>query len=206
MTIVDHPLLQHKLAQLRDQSTSMADFRELIAEISTLLTVEATRDLALQSRSVKTPVATTEAHVIAEPKPLVVPILRAGLGMLDSFLAMVPVAEAGFYGLKRNEETLEPDFYAQRLPERLDGRRVFLLDPMLATGGSLVAAISDLLARGAAHVTAICIVSAPEGIAAVEAAFTDAPVELIVATRDERLNAEGYIVPGLGDAGDRLYG
>lgn len=184
----------------------MADFRELIGEISTLLTVEATRDLALQPRSVETPVAMTEAQVIAQPRPLVVPILRAGLGMLDSFLALVPIAEAGFYGLKRNEVTLEPAFYAQRLPDRLDGRRVFLLDPMLATGGSLIAAITDLLSRGASHVTSMCIVAAPEGIVAVEAAFTDAPVELFVATRDERLNTDGYIVPGLGDAGDRLYG
>jgi uracil phosphoribosyltransferase len=172
----------------------------------TLLAYEATRHVRVEPINIVTPVAPTTGVTIASPRPLVVPILRAGLGMLDGMTALVPTAEVGFLGMVRDEETLQPTTYATRLPDDLSGRQCFVLDPMLATGGSLIAAIEFLFARGASDVTAVCLLGAPEGVAAVEAAMAGREVTIVLGALDERLNEHGYIVPGLGDAGDRLYG
>ena len=206
--VIDHPLVAHKLGRLRRQDTSSTTFRLLTEELVTLLAYEATDRLQVQSVAISTPVADCNVLELAEPKPLVVPILRAGLGMLNGMVKLMPTAEVGFLGMVRDEQTLEASTYADRLPHNLDERQVFVLDPMLATGGTLVAAIQLLLDRGARDVTAICLLAAPEGIARVEAAFSGAEVNVTVVTAaiDERLNEVGYIVPGLGDAGDRLYG
>jgi uracil phosphoribosyltransferase len=205
--VVDHPLVAHKLTVLRDETTPSPTFRLLVDELVTLLAYEATRDVRLTARVIRTPVAETTGVYIASPVPLVVPILRAGLGMLDGMTRLLPKAEVGFLGMVRNEETLEATTYANRLPDDLTGRQCFLLDPMLATGGTLVAAIDYLLVRGASDVTAVCLLAAPEGLATVEKAVGDrADVTIVVAAVDEHLNDKGYIVPGLGDAGDRLYG
>jgi uracil phosphoribosyltransferase len=204
--VADHPLVTHKLSVLRDKGTPSPTFRELARELVTLLAYEATRQVRTTEIEVVTPITTTTGLAIADPKPLVVPILRAGLGMLDGFVALVPTAEVGFLGMARNEETLQPTTYAERLPEHLEGRQCFILDPMLATGGSLSAAIRFLVDRGASDVTAICLIAAPEGVAAVERETEGLDVTIVVGALDERLNEVGYIVPGLGDAGDRLYG
>ena len=205
--VVDHPLVSHKLTALRDRTTDSPTFRRLADELVTLLAYEATRGVRVEPYGIQTPVGPTTGVKLTAPKPLVVPILRAGLGMLDGMTRLVPTAEVGFLGMIRDEHTLEASTYATRLPDDLSGRQVFLLDPMLATGGTLAAAISFVRERGADDVTAICLLAAPEGVAAVEAAFgPDAPVTIVVAAMDERLNDSGYIVPGLGDAGDRLYG
>lgn len=206
--VIDHPLVAHKLGRLRRRDTSSTTFRLLTEELVTLLAYEATDRLQVQSVAISTPVADCNVLELAEPKPLVVPILRAGLGMLNGMVKLMPTAEVGFLGMVRDEQTLEASTYADRLPHNLDERQVFVLDPMLATGGTLVAAIQLLLDRGARDVTAICLLAAPEGIARVEAAFSGAEVNVTVVTAaiDERLNEVGYIVPGLGDAGDRLYG
>ena len=206
--VIDHPLVAHKLGRLRRQDTSSTTFRLLTEELVTLLAYEATDRLQVHSVAISTPVADCTVLELAEPKPLVVPILRAGLGMLNGMVKLMPTAEVGFLGMVRDEQTLEATTYADRLPHNLDERQVFVLDPMLATGGTLVAAIQLLLDRGARDVTAICLLAAPEGIARVEAAFSGADVNVTVVTAaiDERLNEVGYIVPGLGDAGDRLYG
>ena len=205
--VVDHPLVAHKLTVLRDGSTDSPTFRRLADELVTLLAYEATRTVRVEPHDVVTPVAPTTGVRLSDPKPLVVPILRAGLGMLDGMTRLVPTAEVGFLGMIRDETTLQASTYANRLPDDLSGRQVFLLDPMLATGGTLAAAITFAFDRGATDVIAICLLAAPEGIAAVGAAFgPDAPVTVVVAGMDERLNENGYIVPGLGDAGDRLYG
>jgi uracil phosphoribosyltransferase len=204
--VADHPLVTHKLSVLRDEKTPSPTFRELARELVTLLAYEATRNVRVTEIDVQTPVAPTKGVEISSPRPLVVPILRAGLGMLDGMVALVPTAEVGFLGMVRNEETLEPTTYAERLPDDLSNRQCFVLDPMLATGGSLAAAIQYLFDRGAVDVTAICLIAAPEGIAAVEKATEGHDVTLVVGAVDERLNENGYIVPGLGDAGDRLYG
>jgi uracil phosphoribosyltransferase len=205
--VVDHPLVAHKLTALRDRQTDSPTFRRLTDELVTLLAYEATRGVRVEPYGIQTPVGPTTGVKLTAPKPLVVPILRAGLGMLDGMTRLVPTAEVGFLGMIRDEHTLEASTYATRLPDDLSGRQVFLLDPMLATGGTLAAAISFVRERGADDVTAICLLAAPEGVAAVEAAFgPDAPVTIVVAAMDERLNESGYIVPGLGDAGDRLYG
>jgi len=191
---------------LRDKTTSSPTFRALTEELVTLLAYEATRNVRVETVSVQTPVAETQGVAIALPRPLVVPILRAGLGMLEGMVKLVPTAEVGFLGMVRNEETLQPDIYAERLPEDLSNRQCFVLDPMLATGGSLIAAIEYLFARGAVDVTAVCPLGAPEGLAAVEKATEGREVTIVLGSLDERLNEHGYIVPGLGDAGDRLYG
>lgn len=172
----------------------------------TLLAYEGTRGVRVEAVTVQTPVSPAQGVRISDPKPLVVPILRAGLGMLEGMVKMLPTAEVGFLGMARNEETLEPTTYAERLPDDLSDRQCFVLDPMLATGGSLIAAINFLFARGATDVTAICILAAPEGLAAVEKALAGREVTIILGAVDERLDEHGYIVPGLGDAGDRLYG
>jgi len=206
--VADHPLITQKLTTLRDERTDSPTFRKLVEELVTLLAYEATRNLRVRPVTVQTPVALAEGVAIAEPKPLIVPILRAGLGMLEGMTRLLPLAEVGFLGMVRDEETLQPRTYADRIPEDLSGRQVFLLDPMLATGGTLVHAIDLLLSRGASDVVAITILAAPEGLAHVEESFAGKPVDVAVMTAglDLKLNEKGYIVPGLGDAGDRLYG
>lgn len=205
--VADHPLVAHKLTVLRDAATPSATFRLLVDELVTLLAYEATRDVHTRQVEITTPVAVTTGTKLAQPRPLVVPILRAGLGMLDGMTRLLPSAEVGFLGMQRDETTLEAITYANRLPEDLSGRQCFLLDPMLATGGTLVAAIDYLLQRGAHDVTAVCLLAAPEGLKVVEEFVGDrADVQVVVAAVDERLNEKAYIVPGLGDAGDRLYG
>lgn len=205
--VANHPLVDHKLAVLRDETTHSATFRLLVDELVTLLAYEATRDVHTHEVEITTPVTTTTARKLADPRPIVVPILRAGLGMLDGMTRLLPTAEVGFLGMQRDETTLEAITYANRLPDDLSGRQCFLLDPMLATGGTLVAAIDYLLQRGARDVTAVCLLAAPEGLKVVEDFVGDrADVSIVVAAVDERLNDKAYIVPGLGDAGDRLYG
>jgi uracil phosphoribosyltransferase len=206
--VVDHPLVSHKLTALRAVETDSPTFRQLVDELVTLLAYEATREVRVMPVDIVTPVAPTTGVRLAAPKPLVVPILRAGLGMLDGMMRLLPTAEVGFLGMARDEETLEAITYAERLPERLDGRQCYVLDPMLATGGTLAAAIRFLVDRGADHITCICLLASPEGCARVESdlAGLGVPVTVVTAAMDERLNDKGYIVPGLGDAGDRLYG
>ncbi|MHC5794943.1 uracil phosphoribosyltransferase [Lacisediminihabitans sp. FW035] len=204
--VADHPLITHKLTVLRDKNTPSPTFRALAEELMTLLAYEATRNVRVETVTVETPVATATGLAISQPRPLVVPILRAGLGMLEGMVKLIPTAEVGFLGMVRDEETLQPTTYAERLPDDLSNRQCFVLDPMLATGGSLIAAIDFLLARGAVDVTAVCLIAAPEGLAAVEAAMEGRDVTIVLGAVDEKLNEVGYIVPGLGDAGDRLYG
>ena len=204
--VVDHPLVAHKLTVLRDKDTSSPVFRLLTEELVTLLAYEATRDVRVETVSIETPVTSTEGTGLVKPTPLVVPILRAGLGMLEGMTRLVPTAEVGFLGMARNEETLEAITYAERLPEDLTGRQVFVLDPMLATGGTLREAIKFLYRRGAEQITCVCLLAAPEGLAALEEELGDSEVSIVLAARDERLDENSYIVPGLGDAGDRLYG
>lgn len=204
--VADHPLITHKLTVLRDERTPSPTFRALTEELVTLLAYEATRDVRVEEVTITTPVTQTTGVAIAEPRPLIVPILRAGLGMLEGMTKLVPSAEVGFLGMVRNEETLQPSVYAERLPDDLSNRQCFVLDPMLATGGSLLSAIEYLFDRGAQDVTAICLLAAPEGLAAIEKAVEGREVTIVLGALDERLNEHGYIVPGLGDAGDRLYG
>lgn len=206
--VVDHPLVAHKLTTLRDAQTDSPTFRNLTDELVTLLAYEATRDVRVEPQEINTPVAATTGVRLARPRPLVVPILRAGLGMLDGMMRLLPTAEVGFLGMVRNEQTLEASTYAERLPEDLSGRQCYVLDPMLATGGTLAAAIRFLVDRGADHITAVCLLTAPEGCARLEELLQDleVPVTIVTAAMDERLDEKGYIVPGLGDAGDRLYG
>jgi uracil phosphoribosyltransferase len=206
--VANHPLISHKLTVLRDERTDSPTFRHLVEELVTLLAYEATREVRTETVSITTPVIKTTGIKLANPTPVVVPILRAGLGMLEGMTRLVPTAEVGFLGMVRDEKTLEASTYANRLPDNLAGRQCFVLDPMLATGGTLVAAINFLIERGATDITVICILSAPEGIAVLEKAFAGAgvPISLVTGALDEKLNEHGYIVPGLGDAGDRLYG
>ncbi len=206
--VVDHPLVAHKLTVLRDERTNSPTFRLLTDELVTLLAYEATREVRIEPHEIVTPVAPTTGTRLAMPTPMVVPILRAGLGMLDGMVRLLPTAEVGFLGMVRNEQTLEASTYAERLPDDLSGRQCYVLDPMLATGGTLAAAIRFLVDRGADHITAICLLAAPEGCQRLEQELEDLeiPVSVVVAAMDERLNEKGYIVPGLGDAGDRLYG
>ncbi|NNG19685.1 uracil phosphoribosyltransferase [Naumannella sp. ID2617S] len=208
VTVVDHPLVAHKLTLLRDQRTDTPTFRRVTEQLVTLLGYEATRQVRVKPHRVTTPVTETTGVHLESPPPLVVPILRAGLGMLDGFLRLVPTSEVGFVGMMRNEETLQPVTYAERLPNDLSGRQCYVLDPMLATGGSLAGCINFLVERGADHITCICLLAAPEGVQRVQELLgdLDVPCNLVVAAVDERLNEVGYIVPGLGDAGDRLYG
>ena len=207
--VADHPLVAHKLTALRDARTETPTFRGLTDELVTLLAYEATRYMKTEPVSVTTPVAVAVGVKLARPNPLVVPVLRAGIGMLDGMIRLLPSADVGFVGLARDEETLVATTYATRLPADLTGRDAFVLDPMLATGGTLETTVSMLAERGAAAVTAICLLAAPEGVARLDAAFPDddpVPVRVVTAGLDERLNERGYIVPGLGDAGDRLFG
>jgi len=204
--VADHPLITHKLTVLRDKNTPSPTFRALAEELMTLLAYEATRNVRTEVVTIQTPVAQTQGLAISTPRPLVVPILRAGLGMLEGMVKLIPTAEVGFLGMVRDEVTLQPTTYAQRLPEDLSDRQCFILDPMLATGGSLIGAINFLFDRGAKDVTAVCLIGSPEGIAAVERATEGRDVTVVLGALDEKLNELGYIVPGLGDAGDRLYG
>lgn len=205
--VLDHPLVDHKITVLRDKNTPSPTFRQLVDELVTLLAYEATREIRVEPREVETPVATTVGSHIANPRPLIVPILRAGLGMLEGMTRLIPTAEVGFLGMARNEETLDIVTYAERLPEDLTGRQVYVLDPMLATGGTLIEAIKFLRARGAEQITCVCVLGAPEGIEALEKGVDGLEnIDLFLAAQDERLNEKAYIVPGLGDAGDRLYG
>jgi uracil phosphoribosyltransferase len=206
--IADHPLIAHKLTALRDRNTDSPTFRRLADELVTLLAYEATREVRVEPVDIETPVAPTRGVKLAYPRPLVVPILRAGLGMLDGMVRLLPTAEVGFLGMVRNEQTLEATTYANRLPEDLSGRQCYVLDPMLATGGTLATAIRYLVDLGADDITAITLLSAPEGIKRLETAIADlhVPVSIVTGAVDEKLNERGYIVPGLGDAGDRLYG
>jgi uracil phosphoribosyltransferase len=204
VTIVDHPLVQHKLSVLRDQRTTVRDFRALCTEISALMAYEAMRDLPLEEVTVETPVAVATARRLAGKKLAVVAILRAGLIMADGILGLVPSARVGHVGLYRDEATLRPVQYFVKLPSDIAERDVFLLDPMLATGGSAVAALTLLKARGVPNVRLLCIIGAPEGVRAVQEAHPD--VEVILAALDDRLDERGFILPGLGDAGDRIYG
>jgi uracil phosphoribosyltransferase len=213
--VIDHPLVTHKLTVLRDVTSDTAMFRSLTDELVTLLAYEATREMRVQTVSVTTPVGIARGVKLARPVPLIVPVLRAGIGMLDGMTRLLPMADVGFVGLRRDEESLVASTYADRLPTDLTGRDTFVLDPMLATGGTLVTVISMLVDRGAASVTAICLLAAPEGLRHVEETFAtgdaDEPgegpwVRVVTAAVDERLDDRGYITPGLGDAGDRLFG
>ena len=203
-SIIDHPLIQHKLSLLRDRETSVRDFRALSTEIAMLMAFEAMRDLPLEEATVETPVATARVQRLSGKKLALVAILRAGLIMVDGILDLVPSARVGHIGLYRDPETLEPVSYYAKLPGDIRERDVFLLDPMLATGGSAVAAIDRLKEEGAGRIRLLCILAAPEGVEVVRAAHPD--VEIVLAALDERLDDHGYIVPGLGDAGDRIYG
>jgi uracil phosphoribosyltransferase len=207
--VADHPLVAHKLTALRDVRTQTPTFRRLADELVTLLAYEATRHLAVEPTAVDTPVGPADGVKLAKPVPLVVPVLRAGIGMLDGMARLLPGADVGFVGLARDEQTLVAGVYAARLPADLTGREAFVLDPMLATGGTLETVIGMLINRGAVGVTAICLLAAPEGLARIGAAFPDdqpVTVRVVTAAIDAELNDKGYIVPGLGDAGDRLFG
>ncbi len=204
ITVIDHPLIQHKLSILRDRDTNVRDFRALCTEITMLMAFEAMRDLQLEEATVETPVAKANVQRLAGKKLALVGILRAGLVMVDGILSLVPSARVGHIGLYRDPDTLKPVEYYTKLPNDIADRDVFLLDPMLATGGSAAAAIASLKKHGARTIRLLCILGAPEGIAVVEAAHPEVPI--ILAACDERLNEHGYIVPGLGDAGDRIFG
>ena len=204
---IDHPLVAHKLTVLRNKDTRSSVFRLLADELVTLLAYEATRNVAVAPAQIETPVTSMTGVKLSDPKPMVVPILRAGLGMLDGLTRLLPTAEVGFLGMVRNEETLEVTTYANRLPEDLSGRQCFVLDPMLATGHTLIAACEYIHERGARDITCVTLLAAPEGLKAMEKAV-DPSIDLTIVTAaiDEKLNEKGYIVPGLGDAGDRLFG
>ena len=204
VVILEHPLIQHKLSILRDKNTSTKDFRQLINEISMLMIYEATRDLPLEEVEVETPIAVAKCKHIAGRKLAFVPILRAGLGMVDGALQLVPSARIGHIGLYRDETTLKPVEYFCKLPKDIDQRDVFVVDPMLATGGSAIDAISQIKQRGPRKITFMCTIAAPEGIKALQEAHPD--VDIYCAACDSHLNEIGYIVPGVGDAGDRIFG
>jgi uracil phosphoribosyltransferase len=213
--VADHPLITDKLTALRDIRTETPTFRRLTDELVTLLAYEATRHIRVEHVSVRTPLAIADGVKLARPAPLVLPVLRAGIGMLDGMARLLPGADVGFIGLIRDEQTLVASTYAQRLPADLSGRDVFVLDPMLATGGTLETVIGMVVSRGAATVTAICLLAAPEGLDRLARAFPGdrpeslegpAPIRVVIGALDRELNDKGYIVPGLGDAGDRLFG
>ena len=202
--VLDHPLLQHKLSVLRDKNTGDKDFREIVSEIAVLMCYEATRDLPLQEVEIETPVAKTTARQIAGKKMAIVPILRAGLGMVEGILTLVPLAKVGHVGLFRDPETLEPVKYYCKMPSDIAERDVIILDPMLATGGSAAEAIGEMKKRGCKHIKLMVLVAAPEGIEHIQKLYPD--VDIYAGALDDHLNEHGYIVPGLGDAGDRIFG
>lgn len=202
--IVDHPLIQHKISLMRDRNTGTKEFRDMVSEVAMLLCYEATRDLPTEEVEVETPMALAHTKVLAGRKLALVPILRAGLGMVDGMLNLIPAAKVGHIGLYRNEETLQPVEYYCKLPKDIAEREVIVLDPMLATGGSASDAITQIKARGAKHIKFIGLIAAPEGLKALHEAHPD--VDIFVGALDEKLNENGYIIPGLGDAGDRIFG
>ena len=204
VTIFDHPLIQHKLAILRNKETSSKDFRELVSEIATLMCYEATRDLPLKEVDVETPMGIAKAKVLAGKKLAIVPILRAGLGMVDGVRSLIPAARVGHIGLYRDEETLQPVEYYCKLPKDIESREVIVVDPMLATGGSAIDAVTQIKKRGPKKIKFMGLIAAPEGIEAFNKVHPD--VDIYCAALDDRLNEIGYIVPGLGDAGDRIFG
>lgn len=210
LTVVDHPLVKHKISILRDEVTPSPIFRLLVEELVTLLAYEATREVRTEEVSITTPLQQTTGQKVADPRPIIIPVLRAGLGMLEGMTKLLPTAEVGFLGIKRNEQTLQPFTYANRLPEELGDRQVFIIDPMLATGGTLNDSIDYVFQRGARDVTCVCLLGAPEGVKNVklhlEQRWPGRSVHVVLGALDEKLNEIGYIVPGLGDAGDRLYG
>jgi uracil phosphoribosyltransferase len=204
LTILDHPLIRHKLAIMRDRTTATKNFRQLLGEIAMLMTYEVTRDLPTEAIEVDTPLERTTANRVSGKKLVLVPILRAGLGMVDGILQLIPSARVGHIGLYRDHETLEPVSYYYKVPQSETGRDFLVLDPMLATGGSAVAAVATLKAGGASRIKFLCLVAAPEGVRALSAAHPEVPI--YTAALDRELNRSGYILPGLGDAGDRLFG
>lgn len=202
--IMDHPLVQHKVSLLRNKNTGTKEFKELVCELATLLCYEATRDLPTEEVEIETPIAVAKTRMLSGRKLALVPILRAGLGMVDGMLALIPAAKVGHIGMYRNEETLEPVEYYCKLPDDIENRDVIVLDPMLATGGSAIAAVTFLKQYGANNIKFMCIIAAPEGLNRLHEAHPD--VEIFCAALDKQLNDHGYIMPGLGDAGDRIYG
>lgn len=204
VTVTEHPLIQHKLTLLREASTSSKDFRQLLTEITMLMGYELTRNLPIQDKIIETPMGRTVGKEMAGKKPVIVPVLRAGLGMVDGLLNLIPGARVGHIGLYRDPETLEPVEYYCKLPKEISDREVIIVDPMLATGGSLAAAVNFVKQRGATSVRALCLLAAPEGLEAFQKAHPD--VDLYVSCIDEKLDEHAYIVPGLGDAGDRIFG
>ena len=202
--IVEHPLLQHKLSILRNKQTGTKEFRDLVGEIATLLCYEATRDLPMEEVEIETPITMAKTKVLAGRKLALVPILRAGMGMLDGMLTLLPAAKVGFIGLYRDEETLQPVEYFCKLPQDIAERDVLVLDPMLATGGSAIDAITQIKARGVKNIKFMCIIAAPEGLRALQDAHPD--VKIYCASLDDHLDEHKYIIPGLGDAGDRIFG
>lgn len=202
--VISHPLIQHKLSILRREDTSTKDFRELVNEIAMLMGYEVSRDLPLEEVEIQTPITKTTKKQLSGKKLAIVPILRAGIGMVDGLLSLVPAAKVGHIGMYRDEETLEPVEYLVKLPEDIDQRQIFVVDPMLATGGSAILAVDSLKKRGAANIKFVCLVAAPEGVKKLQEAHPD--IDIYTASLDEKLNEHGYIVPGLGDAGDRLFG
>ena len=204
VTVTEHPLIQHKLTLLREASTSSKDFRQLLTEITMLMGYELTRNLPIQDKVIETPMGRTVGKEMAGKKPVIVPVLRAGLGMVDGLLNLIPGARVGHIGLYRDPETLEPVEYYCKLPNEIADREAIIVDPMLATGGSLAAAVNFVKQRGATSVRALCLLAAPEGLEAFQKAHPD--VDLYVSCIDEKLDEHAYIVPGLGDAGDRIFG
>lgn len=204
LTICDHPLIQHKLTYIRDKDTKTKDFRELVDEIATMMAYEITRDLPLQTVNVQTPIVEAQSKVVSGRMLGLIPILRAGLGMVEGMLKLIPAAKVGHIGLFRNPETLQPVEYYVNLPADATERLLIVVDPMLATGGSANAAIASLKSRGCTQIKLMCLIAAPEGVKAVQEAHPD--VDIFLASLDSHLNDHGYIVPGLGDAGDRMFG
>ncbi|GAA0116831.1 uracil phosphoribosyltransferase [Clostridium senegalense] len=204
VTIISHPLVQHKLAIIRDKNTGAKDFRELVEEVAMLMAYEVTRDMQVEDVEIETPICKTTCKMLSGKKMAIVPILRAGLGMVDGMLKLIPAAKVGHIGMYRDEETLQPVEYFCKLPQDIEEREVIVTDPMLATGGSAIDAICALKSRGAKNIRLMCLVSSPEGVKAVQNAHPD--VDIYLAGLDEKLNEDGYIIPGLGDAGDRLFG
>jgi uracil phosphoribosyltransferase len=202
--VFDHPLIQHKLTYIRDEKTGTKEFRELVDEVATLMAFEITRELPLEEIEITTPVTTAKTKVLSGKKIAIVPILRAGIGMVDGVLKLIPAAKVGHIGLYRDPETLQPVEYYAKLPADVEERDFIIVDPMLATGGSAVEAINSLKKRGAKSIKFMCLIAAPEGVKAIQEAHDD--VDIYIAALDEKLNDHGYIVPGLGDAGDRLFG
>lgn len=202
--VFDHPLIQHKVAMIRDKNTPTKDFREIVKEIAMLMTFESTRNLPLETVKIETPICKTNVNMLGGMDIAIVPILRAGLGMVDGMLELIPNAKVGHVGLYRDPDTHEPVEYYCKMPEDIDKRKIYVTDPMLATGGSAVAAINFVKQRGGKDIVFLCLIAAPEGIAALQKAHPD--VDIYIAAKDERLNESAYIVPGLGDAGDRIFG